>query len=134
MMSRRMLSRDEEAPDDIEVTPTDQSQINLFSTLHSKHSVLQSTLSTKHTEKEALTDVLSELELVDDDELVPYRVGDAFVYVKAEEARGMLEKEVETVEGEIREVEEKVGKGKEKMEELKVGLYAKFGKAINLEA
>jgi len=45
----------------------------------------------------------------------------------------LLEQSTERIEREIGEIEERIGKHRETMEELKVELYAKFGKAINLD-
>ncbi|KAF3933540.1 hypothetical protein ABW19_dt0200776 [Dactylella cylindrospora] len=133
-MNRRMLSREDESAADAPVTLSDQKAINTFSTLHSRHTLLQSTLSTKLTEKEYLEDVSTELELADDEDKVPYKIGDAFVWLKVEEVREMLEKEGKELEGEIEELEGRIRGEKERMEELKVVLYAKFGRSINLEA
>jgi len=129
-----MLSRDEEPTQETPVTLADQSRINTFSTLHSRHSLLLHSLQTLHTEKEYLTDAISELELSDDDDIVPYKIGDAFVDLKVEEVRELLEAEVEGVDGEVEGIEGKVRTAEEEMGKLKVELYAKFGKSINLEA
>ncbi|KAF3928481.1 hypothetical protein ABW20_dc0106788 [Dactylellina cionopaga] len=133
-MNRRMLSREEEISADTPVTLADQNAINTFSTLHSRHTILTTALSEKHTEKEYLTDVSSELELSDDDDMVPYKIGDAFVSLRVEEVREMLETEIKDIDEEIEDLEGKVKEEKGKMDELKVLLYAKFGRSINLEA
>ncbi|RVD87340.1 uncharacterized protein DFL_001581 [Arthrobotrys flagrans] len=133
-MNRRMLSREDEITAETPVTLSDQKAINTFSTLHSRHTILLSTLSTKQTEKEYLTDVTSELELSDDDDKVPYKIGDAFVSLRVEEVRELLEEEIRVIDEEIEELEGRVREEKGKMDELKVVLYAKFGKSINLEA
>lgn len=44
-----------------------------------------------------------------------------------------LDISAEELAAEIEELERKMEAAREEMEELKVGLYAKFGKAINLE-
>ncbi|KAK6497612.1 hypothetical protein TWF481_012018 [Arthrobotrys musiformis] len=133
-MNRRMLSREDEISAETPVTLADQKAINTFSTLHSRHTLLNTTLSEKNTEKEYLTDVSSELELSDDDDMVPYKIGDAFVSLRVEEVRELLEGEIKVIDEEIEDLEGKVRDDKEKMDELKVLLYAKFGKSINLEA
>ncbi|KAK6506162.1 hypothetical protein TWF506_011083 [Arthrobotrys conoides] len=133
-MNRRMLSREDEISAETPVTLSDQKAINTFSTLHSRHLLLTTTLSEKAIEKEYLTDVTSELELSDDDDLVPYKIGDAFVSLRVEEVRELLEGEIRVIDEEIEELEGRVREEKGKMDELKVVLYAKFGKSINLEA
>jgi prefoldin subunit 4 len=84
-------------------------------------------------EKEYLVDVTSELELADEDELVPYKIGDSFFHLPLEEVQELLEKSTAKVEEEIEEIEHKIDANRETMEALKVELYAKFGKAINLD-
>ena len=84
-------------------------------------------------EKEYLTDVTSELELADEDELVPYKIGDAFIHLPLPEVQAMLEASTVEIDKEIEVIEAKLEGGREEMDRLKVGLYAKFGKAINLE-
>lgn len=90
-------------------------------------------LTVSQQEKEYLTDVTSELELADEDELVPYKIGDSFLHLPLEEVQQLLEKSTERIEKEIGAIEERISKHRETMEELKVELYAKFGKAINLD-
>lgn len=62
-----------------------------------------------------------------------YKIGDAFFHVKVEQAQEMLSTATEKLEGEVEELEEKLGTTKEEMQELKVQLYARFGRSINLE-
>lgn len=45
----------------------------------------------------------------------------------------MLEASTAEIDREIEAIEAKLEGGREEMDKLKVGLYAKFGKAINLE-
>ncbi|EPS41279.1 hypothetical protein H072_4793 [Dactylellina haptotyla CBS 200.50] len=132
--SPKALSREDETSAETPVTLADQTAINTFSILHSRHTLLTGTLADKTTEKEYLTDVSSELELSDDDDIVPYKIGDAFVSLRVEEVREMLENEIKDIDGEIEELEGRIEKDKEEMDELKVHLYAKFGRSINLEA
>ena len=56
---------------------------------------------------------------MDEDEKVPYRIGDFFYSLTAEEASERMEEQIETI--------------KEQLEQLKVQLYGKFGNSINLE-
>ncbi|KAI5788930.1 prefoldin subunit 4 [Peziza echinospora] len=132
-MNRRMLSRDEENPDDVEVSRADQDKINRFSTLHQKQGLLRDELEKKLQEKEYLTDVTSELELADEDDLVPYKIGDAFVHIPVTQVQELLETNTKEIEAEVEKIEKRIDGNREEMEQLKVGLYAKFGKAINLE-
>lgn len=65
--------------------------------------------------------------------MVPYKIGDAFFDMKVEEVIGMLEKKAQGVEEEMESVRGKVAERREKMEQLKTVLYAKFGRGINLD-
>lgn len=78
-------------------------------------------------------DVTSELELADEDELVPYKIGDSFFHLPLEEVQGLLEQSTAKIDEEIGEIESKINGNRQTLEELKVELYAKFGKAINLD-
>ena len=55
------------------------------------------------------------------------------MHLKVEEVQELLEERTKQVEKEIEELEEEAEKNREVMEGLKVQLYAKFGKAINLD-
>ncbi|CEI70111.1 hypothetical protein FVEN_g11322 [Fusarium venenatum] len=134
LVQRRMLSKaDEEAADEVEVRREDQDKINRFSRLHQRELVLGEELSAKNKEKEELDDLSTELELADEDEKIQYKIGDAFFHVSVEQAQEMLEKATETLEEESVSLEEKLSSIREEMTKLKVDLYARFGKQINLE-
>ena len=62
-----------------------------------------------------------------------YRIGDTFVSLSVSEVQEMLSTSTEKIEGSISEVEKKLSTIREEMEQLKVQLYARFGKSINLE-
>ncbi|KAM5345729.1 hypothetical protein ACJ41O_011590 [Fusarium nematophilum] len=134
LVQRRMLSKaDEEAADEVEVRREDQDKINRFSRLHQRETVLEEELSAKNKEKEELEDLSTELELADEDEKIQYKIGDAFFHVSLEQAQEMLEEATEKLEEESTELEEKLSSIREDMTKLKVELYARFGKQINLE-
>ncbi|KAL0640441.1 hypothetical protein Q9L58_000410 [Maublancomyces gigas] len=132
-MERRLLSREDEAQTDTQVTRDDQDNINKFSTLHQKQGLLKEELEAKNQEKEYLDDVTTELELADEDEMIPYKIGDSFLHLPLEDVQGLLEKSAQAVMEEIGELKEKIERNDEAMGGLKIKLYAKFGKAINLE-
>ncbi|PWN94134.1 Prefoldin, subunit 4 [Acaromyces ingoldii] len=128
----RMLE-DDESNNDVEVSWADQQSINSFSRLNNLLTDAEATLRAKVTEKEGLDEIAEEIELVDEEEEVMYRVGDAFVYVKQERAIEMLKRDGEKLEEEIEKLRKQASECEEGMEKLKVGLYAKFGSNINLE-
>ncbi|KAL2155472.1 hypothetical protein VTH82DRAFT_214 [Thermothelomyces myriococcoides] len=135
MLSRRMLTKEEEEAvgDDVEVRREDQDKINKFSRLHQRELVLEEELKAKNKEKEELDDITTELELADEDETVPYKIGDAFFHIPLPQAQEMLGTSTAKLEEEIGELEEKLSSIREEMTQLKVELYARFGKTINLE-
>ncbi|KLU81034.1 prefoldin subunit 4 [Magnaporthiopsis poae ATCC 64411] len=134
-MQRRMLSKEEEeaAGDEVEVRREDQDKINRFSRLHQRELTIEEELKAKNKEKEELDDVSTELELAEEDETVPYKIGDAFFHVSLTQAQEMLGISGSKLESAIEELEDSLGTIKEEMAQLKVELYARFGKSIQLE-
>jgi prefoldin subunit 4 len=62
-----------------------------------------------------------------------YKIGDAFFHLPLPQAQEMLGISTARLEEEIEELEDKMGTIRGEMTELKVDLYARFGKTINLE-
>lgn len=62
-----------------------------------------------------------------------YKIGDAFFHVPLSQAQEMLGISAAKVEEDVSELEDKLGNIREEMTRLKVELYARFGKTINLE-
>ncbi|KAL4934419.1 tubulin-binding prefolding complex subunit GIM3 [Aspergillus undulatus] len=137
MMSTRMLSKEDEATigssEDTEVRREDQEKINRFSRLHQRETVLQENLKGKQKDKEDLEEISTELELADEDELVPYKIGDSFVHLPLEEAQSLLASSTEQIDSEVAKLEDTLGELRDEMQQLKVALYARFGRSINLE-
>ncbi|KAL9121244.1 MAG: hypothetical protein Q9187_002199 [Circinaria calcarea] len=137
-MQRRMLSKEDEAAvttDENEVRREDQDKINRFSRLHQREMLLEEELKTKAKDKEDLDEVSNELELADEDDKIPqvpsYR--DSFVSLPLPEVQEMLASSTAKIEEAVLAVEEKLSGVREEMQELKVALYARFGRSINLE-
>ncbi|KAI1431982.1 Prefoldin subunit-domain-containing protein [Xylaria sp. CBS 124048] len=134
-MNRRMLTKDDESTgDEVQVRREDQDRINKFSRLHQRELNLEEELKAKNKEKEEIDDVALELELADEDDKVPYKVGDAFFHISLSQAQEMLAASSSRIEEELGGLEEKMGTTREEMQQLKVELYARFGRSINLEA
>lgn len=129
----RMLSKDEESEDTTEVTWEDQQRINRFSTLNSKARDLEATLAQLKNDKEALDDLTTELELADEDDTVMFKIGETFVHLVVTQAQERIEKDQERLDAEISALVERTEAFEKEMKELKVALYAKFGKQINLD-
>ncbi|MCJ1374335.1 hypothetical protein MMC20_005567 [Loxospora ochrophaea] len=135
-MQRRMLSREDEAAlgaDETEVRREDQDKINRFSRLHQRETLLEEELKAKAKDKDDLDDISNELELADEDEKVPYKIGDSFIYLLLPEVQELLASSTEKIEKEVSAIDEKLGGVREEMQQLKVALYARFGRSINLE-
>lgn len=62
-----------------------------------------------------------------------YKIGDTFVSLPLPEVQEMLASSTEKIEESVSGVEEKLSTVREEMQQLKVQLYARFGKSINLE-
>lgn len=139
------------AENNIQVTFDDQQQINKFSTLMTNFDRLNDRLKFLNTEKELIDDVSLELELIDEDELVNYLIGGevsstvanesssaiigdgCFVNLKQSKVMELLEAKAEKIDSEISETDAKINEIEKTLSSLKSSLYAKFGKAINLE-
>ncbi|KAJ2718409.1 hypothetical protein GGI07_005769 [Coemansia sp. Benny D115] len=126
-----LLQREEER--DVEVSWEDQSRINQFSRLNTRLDRLEDEYKAQKTEKEYLDDLAMEIELLDEDEQVPYKIGDAFVMLTLEAAQERVEKDKEAIDNRVDDLDSQITKISAEMEELKEILYAKFGQAINLE-
>lgn len=72
--------------------------------------------------------------MLDEDEKIPYLVGEVFIYQSTEETQKSLDEAKKATENEIKEVKQEMERLKELMNELKIHLYGKFGSHINLEA
>ncbi|KAK2021647.1 prefoldin subunit [Colletotrichum zoysiae] len=132
MLSRRMLTKadEESVGDEVEVRREDQDKINRFSRLHQRELIIEEELKNK---TEELDDLSTELELADEDEAVPYKIGDAYFHVPQPQAIEMLDQASAKIEEDVEGLESKLETIKEEMTQLKVELYARFGKSINLE-
>lgn len=135
-MQRRMLSKEDEAAvgkDELEVRREDQDKINKFSRLHQRETLLEDDLKSRAKEKEDLEEISNELALADEDEKIPYKIGDAFIMLPLPEVQDLLTKATTKIEKSVSTTEGKLSEIRDEMESLKVDLYARFGKSINLE-
>lgn len=117
----------------IKVTYEDQQRINQFSKLIMRKDAVEQELSQHRQEKEYLDDVSLEIELIDEDEPVHYKVGVIFMLLKQHEVVQQLEEDVEKVQESISSLETQEDQLENEIKELKTVLYAKFGDNINLE-
>ncbi|KAI5889276.1 Prefoldin subunit-domain-containing protein [Schizophyllum commune] len=133
MQSMRMLDKQDENEEAEEVTWEDQQRINSFSKLNTRVRDLNEKLKELKVEKEALEDLSTELELADEDEPVLYKVGETFLHLPLPRAQKRLARDQADVEKRLAAAADSVDDCERQMKELKVVLYAKFGKAINLD-
>eukprot|EP00842_Homolaphlyctis_polyrhiza_P004439 jgi/Hompol1/4997/HPOL_001099-RA len=131
MSSVKLLKEEDE--NDAEVTHEDQLSINMFSKLNIRLEYQEEIYDGKKKEREYLEDLSSELELADEDELIKYRIGDAYVSIPLPQAMERIKVEQEALDGDLGAVSTKISEIKSEMSRLKALLYAKFGKSINLE-
>ncbi|PSR73224.1 hypothetical protein PHLCEN_2v10945 [Hermanssonia centrifuga] len=129
----RMIAQEDEHDDNAEVTWEDQQRINTFSKLNTRLRGIEEKKDLLKQEKEALDDLTMDLELADEDQPVMYRVGEAYVHMSHSRALKRLEKEQATLDGELLKLSKSAEGCEVEMKKLKVTLYAKFGKAINLD-
>ncbi|TNY22227.1 Prefoldin subunit-domain-containing protein [Rhodotorula diobovata] len=128
----RMLDKDESATD-AQVTRQDQDRINSFSRLNSRTDEIVDLLDSLVKLREDLEEVETELELVDDDELVMYKLDTTFVHLAAPEALSHLQAQLDKIRSEVDALEAEKDECAQQMDLLKKDLYAKFGTSINLE-
>ncbi|XP_022045484.1 prefoldin subunit 4 [Acanthochromis polyacanthus] len=123
------------AVEDVNVTFEDQQKINKFARNTSRMTELKNEIEAKKKLLQNLQDASDDLMMSDDDSLlIPYQIGDVFISHTQEETQEMLEAAKETLEQEVKGLEERVSAIQQVLGDLKVQLYAKFGNNINLEA
>ena len=62
-----------------------------------------------------------------------YKIGDSFVSLPLDEVQTLLASSAKDIEKEIEALEERMTEIREEMQGLKVQLYGRFGRGINLE-
>ncbi|XP_056278831.1 prefoldin subunit 4 [Pseudoliparis swirei] len=123
------------AIEEVNVTFADQQKINKFARNTSRMTELKNEIEAKNKSLQNLQDASDDLMMLDDDALlIPYQIGDVFVSHTQEETQELLEAAKETLEQEVKGIEDRVSAIQQVLGDLKVQLYAKFGNNINLEA
>ena len=120
------------AKEEIVVTWQDQQSINAFSRLNTRLSVLDDMLKQLGKEHAGVVDAADSIDMLDDDSVM-IKVGEVYVRVSNEEGEEWVEREKQAVEEKKSKMEAEKADIEKQMKELKATLYAKFGKAINLE-
>lgn len=125
----RMLDDHEE--NDTTVSWEDQKAINEFSRLDVALADARAQLSQRRDDKESLDDLVVEMELVDEDEKLPYLVGSTFVYLPQAAALERAQADAERIEKQIDQLADQADKAEASMKALKVQLYTRFGTNIS---
>ncbi|CAB4070096.1 PFDN4 [Lepeophtheirus salmonis] len=113
----------------------DQQKINKFARLNSRLEDLKEELAGKSAEITTLEDASLDLTMVEDEEeLIPFQVGEVFLSMKSDEAETQLDQRKEAIQKESSQINVKMDEIRSVMSDLKTHLYAKFGNAINLDA
>lgn len=94
---------------------------------------LRDELKSKQNELQNLVDANDEIELFDEDELIPFLIGEVFINHNLSKTQELLAKEKGKIEQEIKNIEAKSKDIQDIMAELKSHLYGRFGSHIYLE-
>lgn len=62
-----------------------------------------------------------------------YKIGDSFIHLPLEQAQSLLSTSTDEIDNEVSRLEDALGEIREELSGLKAALYARFGKAINLD-
>lgn len=116
-----------------EVSWDDQQKINKFSTLINKKDENLEVLKKLKEEKEYLDDLSLEIELLDEDEKIQYKVGEVFIFMKVNKVIEKIEVDNEVLTEKISNIESSVEDIGDLLQSYKKQLYARFGNNINLE-
>ena len=131
--SSTSLSSSGAAREEVVVTWQDQQSINAFSRLNTRLQLLDDNLRALSKEQAGVVDAADSVEMLLDDDCVMIKVGEVYMRVSNEEGEQWVAKEKRSVEEQKSKMEAEKADIEAKMKELKATLYAKFGKAINLE-
>eukprot|EP00299_Pterocystis_sp_00344_P007086 c2121_g1_i1.p1 GENE.c2121_g1_i1~~c2121_g1_i1.p1 ORF type:complete len:146 (-),score=35.20 c2121_g1_i1:49-450(-) len=129
-VNSRMRNADD---DDVPVTWDDQRAINRFGRLNNLFHEVEDRLKEIEGELQKLEDGNDELILADDDDLIMYSFGEIFFSLPKSETEELMERSAQTLKNEQQALQAKMNDIQEETKQLKVKLYAKFGKNIYLE-
>ncbi|EDW73020.1 uncharacterized protein Dwil_GK17318 [Drosophila willistoni] len=119
--------------DDVHISFEDQQRINRFAKHNARMDDLKVELDVKKNELKCVEEALDEIELFDEEEDIPFLIGEVFLLHKLSKTQQLLAETKEQVLKEIASVEAKAKGIKSEMDELKAHLYQRFGSNISLE-
>ncbi|BFF97458.1 probable prefoldin subunit 4 [Drosophila madeirensis] len=119
--------------DDVHISFEDQQRINRFAKHNARMDDLKVELDVKKNELKCVEEALDEIELFDEDEDIPFLVGEVFLSHKLGKTQELLAETKDMVIKEIANIEAKAKAIKVEMDDLKAHLYQRFGSNISLE-
>ncbi|SPP76921.1 probable prefoldin subunit 4 [Drosophila guanche] len=119
--------------DDVHISFEDQLRINRFAKHNARLDDLKVELDVKKNELKCVEEALDEIELFDEDEDIPFLVGEVFLSHKLGKTQELLAETKDMVIKEIANIEAKAKAIKVEMDDLKAHLYQRFGSNISLE-
>lgn len=121
---------------EIHVEYADQQNINKFARNNAKLTELKEEIEAKRKELTALSDAreaLDELAILSDLPNAPLLVGETFLIEPTDDILTSLDTRKTKIEKEIEGIQQRIQTIQGLLSDLKVKLYGKFGKSINLE-
>ena len=125
----RVVAKEDESNE--KILKEDQEKINMFARLNNRLGDVKVELASLQKEKDNLEDASSELMMADG--CVRFQIGEVYVEMDQDEAEKFLAQASEQNAKSVTVLQGEKGSIIEKMGQLKVQLYAKFGRSINLE-
>jgi len=121
---------------EVHVEYADQQNINKFARNNAKLTELKEEVEAKRKELTSLSDAreaLDELAILADISTAPLLVGETFLVEPTDDILSALDVRKGKIEKEIEEIQQRMQTIQSLLSDLKVKLYGKFGKSINLE-
>ena len=121
---------------EVHVEYADQQNINKFARNNAKLTELKEEIEAKRKELTSLSDAreaLDELAILSDLPTAPLLVGETFLIEPTDDILSSLDKRKGKINNDIEEIQQRIQTIQNLLGELKVKLYGKFGKSINLE-
>lgn len=115
------------------VTLEDQTKINKFAKLNANLEDLKDELQVKQNDLKNLEEAVDEIELFDEDEEIPFVVGEVFISHSLSKTQELLRESKARKIEEIGVIQEKCKHIQDLMSDLKAQLYLRFGTNIYLE-
>ncbi|XP_068918438.1 probable prefoldin subunit 4 [Tenebrio molitor] len=119
---------------DVHISYEDQQKINKFARLNAKLEDLKEEVKVKENDLKSLEEACDEIALFDEDEKIPYLVGEVFIFQDIDTTQKCLDEAKRRIEQNIVDLKTNSDEVKNQMSDLKSHLYGKFGSHINLEA